>query len=249
VKPLQPLTKVVVVLIRIHVALTVVAIAVGLLALILLLAAPGVSSALVVDGLTVIVGILQVVLGLAFVVTFLVWLHRLSTNLHAYSGVRLEHSPGWAVGWFFVPVANLFKPYQVMKEVWRVSHGTRAVGAAPVGWWWALYLASGFLGRLSSTLSTRAASYGIEGTPIPTLAFLFSDLNDLALNIVLLLMVSRIAAAYAVNIREGTVASESQPPQGWFADPFHRHELRYWDGAQWTRWVSSGGQSALEESR
>jgi len=29
--------------------------------------------------------------------------------------------------------------------------------------------------------------------------------------------------------------------KGWFADPEHRHELRYWDGQRWTAAVSDRG--------
>jgi len=36
------------------------------------------------------------------------------------------------------------------------------------------------------------------------------------------------------------------PPQGWFADPTHRHELRYWNGAQWTEHVADGGTAAVD---
>ena len=34
---------------------------------------------------------------------------------------------------------------------------------------------------------------------------------------------------------------------GWQADPFGRHELRYWDGAAWTAHVSDGGTTSTDE--
>ena len=33
---------------------------------------------------------------------------------------------------------------------------------------------------------------------------------------------------------------------GWYADPLGRHELRYYDGAQWTEHVSSHGRTAVD---
>ncbi|MFE5339964.1 phospholipid scramblase-related protein [Isoptericola sp. NPDC056578] len=32
----------------------------------------------------------------------------------------------------------------------------------------------------------------------------------------------------------------------WYADPSGRHELRYWDGVQWTHHVSSGGRPGID---
>jgi uncharacterized protein YxjI len=37
-----------------------------------------------------------------------------------------------------------------------------------------------------------------------------------------------------------------QPPASWHPDPFGRHELRYWDGAQWTEHVSSHGRQSTD---
>jgi uncharacterized protein YxjI len=35
-------------------------------------------------------------------------------------------------------------------------------------------------------------------------------------------------------------------PVGWYADPFGRHELRYYDGARWTEHVSDRGQQTID---
>jgi hypothetical protein len=37
------------------------------------------------------------------------------------------------------------------------------------------------------------------------------------------------------------------PPADWYADPFGRHELRYWDGKVWTSHVSTKGQAGTDE--
>jgi len=38
----------------------------------------------------------------------------------------------------------------------------------------------------------------------------------------------------------------SESPASWHPDPFGRHELRYWDGAQWTEHVSSHGTQSVD---
>ena len=42
--------------------------------------------------------------------------------------------------------------------------------------------------------------------------------------------------------------SPTQPthPANWYPDPFGRHEVRYWDGAQWTEHVSSNGRQSTD---
>ncbi len=37
-----------------------------------------------------------------------------------------------------------------------------------------------------------------------------------------------------------------QTPASWYPDPLGRHELRYWDGAQWTEHVSSHGRQSVD---
>lgn len=35
-------------------------------------------------------------------------------------------------------------------------------------------------------------------------------------------------------------------PRGWYVDPAHRHEFRYWDGRDWTPRVADGGVTAID---
>ena len=92
---------------------------------------------------------------IALVVAFCIWVHRASKNLQALEVVGQRFSPGWAVGWWFVPIMNLFRPYQVTREIWRGSHPSvtrqdpHAWHNAPLtpilGWWWGIWLASNFV--------------------------------------------------------------------------------------------------------
>jgi heme/copper-type cytochrome/quinol oxidase subunit 2 len=58
-----------------------------------------------------IVALFHIPLGIATIVFFLIWEYRAYKNLSALNAQNLEHSPGWAVGWWFIPFANLVKPF------------------------------------------------------------------------------------------------------------------------------------------
>lgn len=89
------------------------------------------------------------------------WIHRASANAHSISD-EMTDSPGWAVGWYFVPIMNLFKPYQTMREIWLASHlkGNWHAEPAPglLGWWWGLWIVSNILGNISFQIAIRADS-------------------------------------------------------------------------------------------
>ena len=66
--------------------------------------------------------------------------------VHALGSPGLRFTPGWAVGWYFVPIANLWKPYQAMKEIWRASKNPGNWQAETtsgfLGWWWFWWIIS-----------------------------------------------------------------------------------------------------------
>lgn len=97
--------------------------------------------------------------SLAFVgsaVVFLIWLYRVSRNLRSLGVRRQRFSPGWAVGYWFIPIVNLIRPYQVVKEIWVESRppsddigGRQPTSTAIIGWWWATGIVNGVLSQIS----------------------------------------------------------------------------------------------------
>lgn len=146
--------------------------------------------------------LVRIPLNIITFVIFFWWIYRTNKNLRALSSSWMEFSPGWSVGWFFIPIANFFKPYQVMKEIWNVSHGNEATDHGIVGWWWALWLISIYAGRLASRLA--GFSDDASGIAASFLAQSILDGLDLALYVVTLKLVTLIRAAYARNVVEPT---------------------------------------------
>ncbi len=110
------------------------------------------------------------------VVVWCVWIHRADKNLPAFGARNLRFTPGWAVGWYFVPFMNLVRPYQVMQEICQASDpntpvhsGTEWMSAPTpplVGFWWGAYLINGFLGNvvLRSSMGAKSPEELISST-------------------------------------------------------------------------------------
>jgi len=88
---------------------------------------------------------------------------------------KLKYSPGWCVGWHFIPFANLFKPYLALKEIYKASFNTqewkeqKPHGMFPL-WWTTWIISNGF-----SNLSLRRTFENDFGQD-----FSFSQLNNIA---------------------------------------------------------------------
>jgi hypothetical protein len=52
---------------------------------------------------------------------FFTLFYRWNTNCHKLGAVGMKYTPGWAVGWFFIPFANVFMALLVLIEIWKVS--------------------------------------------------------------------------------------------------------------------------------
>jgi Domain of unknown function (DUF4328) len=91
-------------------------------------------------------------LALGTGILWLIWQHRAQRNLYARGVPDLRYTPGWAVGWWFVPVASLVLPYLCMRELFGCA-GMLAAPGIPLerrpDWrvpaWWIAYVGSSIL--------------------------------------------------------------------------------------------------------
>lgn len=143
----------------------------------------------------------QRVIGVAYVLSYLVtavlflkWIHRANLNARSLGAKDLRFSPGWAVGWYFIPFMNLVRPYQAMKEIWQASKNPENWSTEPappiLGWWWALFLVSGFLGQTALRMSIQANS--LSALSNATLVSVLAGLVDFPLCFVALNLVTDI---------------------------------------------------------
>lgn len=97
---------------------------------------------------------------IAAVVTFARWEHRAARNARRLDET-CSFTPGWAVGWWFIPVLNLVLPYRVMRELWRASGRGEPAGPPYLGAWWGCCVGSVLLGNLAGRVSAEASTVAL----------------------------------------------------------------------------------------
>jgi hypothetical protein len=92
---------------------------------------------------------IQMTLLAATAIAFMTWLYRCRANLRAFGTRHLRFPRNWAVFGFLIPVVNLVRPYQVVREVWQASDPSTT---HPLDWmtvktplllraWWGTFVA------------------------------------------------------------------------------------------------------------
>lgn len=112
------------------------------------------------------VAIIYAILMIVSAVFFILWFRRAYYNLHQLSK-RLKYSEGWAAGAWFVPIMNLFRPFQIMSEM---VNETRSIlvsrnlieksklASGVVGLWWTLWIVNNMFANFDMRYSLRTES-------------------------------------------------------------------------------------------
>ena len=140
------------------------------------------------------VGIAQVLVLLISGFLILRWIYIANFNARQLGAAGMVFSPGWSVGWYFIPFANLWKPYQAMKEIWLASSNPQSWKNQPVApllrWWWFFWIVSSLLGNAPFRVAMRAE--GLDELMTANLITQMSDLAGIPLSIIVLVMVTRV---------------------------------------------------------
>ena len=105
---------------------------------------PGEAAAF--DDLTQTLGRLELAGLILTGIAWFVWLHRSVANARSL-GVQTEATPGWSVSWWFIPFANLVKPYRILRSLFD---GLVSGSGRIVGFWWGCYLIAGFISEFAA---------------------------------------------------------------------------------------------------
>jgi len=106
------------------------------------------------------------------VVTFIRWFRRAYYNLHLKIE-SLSYPEGWAAGGWFIPIANIFVPYKIMKELFSKTNSLLSqpensgisyprLKICYVRWWWAFWLITGVFESWSFRTYIKGDIYGVS---------------------------------------------------------------------------------------
>lgn len=129
-------------------------------------------------------------------IIFLRWTYLSSRNARSLVPDKLEYTPGWAVGWYFVPIANIWKPYQVMVEIFKASNPKfdddwqEASSLSVTSRWWTMWVIAIVIGRVASRMSMRAET--LDEFLASSQVSLVVDLVSLVLGIAAISLVSSL---------------------------------------------------------
>jgi hypothetical protein len=132
---------------------------------------------------------------LVLVVLFIIWMFRAAKNNEALGRTGARFGPGWSIGAWFIPFANLVIPVLIMQDLWRGS--TSAVRRGDAGWrtasgsvliacWWTAWVVS-FLRFAASN-----AAFGSNGS--------LDDIETSNTIALIAVVATAIAAALAVFV-------------------------------------------------
>lgn len=154
----------------------------------------------------------QRIIAIAYLVVFVIsgflilkWIYRANYNARQLGAKEMAFTPGWSVGWYFVPIFMLWKPYQAMKEIWKASHKPTEwmiVSASPspiLGWWWFFWIVTGVIDNVSFRYSMKAE--GLKELMTLNVINQASEVFSIPLALITLALVNQIYAAQLRNVQ------------------------------------------------
>lgn len=123
-------------------------------------------------------------------ITFIRWFRRAYYNLHL-KAESLSFTEGWAAGCWFVPIICLYRPNQIMKELYLETQSllsqknenyAQNLTTHSIVWWWALWIISSLLGQFIFRYSLNAET--IDELTVTTIASIIASIIGIPLAII-----------------------------------------------------------------
>lgn len=158
-------------------------------------------------------------------ITFLLWYSLAYRNIEALGVSRPRWGRKWAIAYWFIPIVNLFRPKQVMNDIWRgsdpqLSVNNVSVEKLPVSpllhWWWAAWLLSGWIANFAIRRTFANDSPTLDDLRAEATAYVVTDVADLVVGALAILVIRRITARQEERregFESGTLPGQETPAQ------------------------------------
>ncbi|MEJ8818854.1 DUF4328 domain-containing protein [Lacibacter sp. H407] len=147
-----------------------------------------------------VIGIVYLIATIISAIMFIRWFRRAYFNLHQLvHGLRFTE--GWAAGSWFVPIISLFRPFQIMKELYQETRELLVLrettiyekfSTAALAVWWTLWVVNNLVGQFVFRYSMSAET--IDELTTVTIANMIGNL----IGIPLALITVKVIKDYAV---------------------------------------------------
>ncbi|NIK73072.1 hypothetical protein FHS56_000558 [Thermonema lapsum] len=136
------------------------------------------------------IGTIYIIVYVISAVTFIQWFRRAYFNLHQ-KVKNLAYTEGWAAGSWFVPIVNLYRPYQIMKELYQETkellnkkgiNVNTNLTTSSLGWWWTLWILNNIIGQFVFRYSIKAKS--IDELTTSTIASMIGNIIGILLALI-----------------------------------------------------------------
>lgn len=146
----------------------------------------------------------QVAVFIVVAILFLRLLYKAVQRAKTFAAPYSYVSPGWAVGYWFIPLINLYQPFRVVKALFASCaqeagpNAKPAAGEQLLSGWWGMLLISGVAQRvLGSTQTDFGTRPGISGYAEYSIV---CNLLEIAATVLFAMVVKRMVQALgAVN--------------------------------------------------
>ncbi|MEV4429346.1 DUF4328 domain-containing protein [Streptomyces sp. NPDC053792] len=130
-------------------------------------------------------------------IVFIIWFYRLRKNAEIWARDLQSRTPGWAIGSWFIPIANFWIPQVIAADIWRASRrepyaadGKREL--ALLNSWWACWNI-GIVAEMIATMQYKFAET-IEAWTTATWWSLAGDALDIPAAVLAILVVQRLTS-------------------------------------------------------
>ena len=96
---------------------------------------------------------------IALVVFYCIWKNRSCKNSWMLNPDVMSTTPGWAVGWYFIPIMWFFKPFVAMREIRDASCSPGKLSVA-LPTWWTLWITSNVVSYIGARLCGQDRDLG-----------------------------------------------------------------------------------------